>query len=163
MLIDTALQVLASQESMLASAIAHRSRPSPSAALELLSPRAKPLGHWLRQVCVAAGCRSLGELEALLLRKGARLRNRRISLDTLKAWSSMRPGMLMTSAGRMAVLTVVQDEAQRGGLGVRFALARFLAFLCDLLRSSMEGESVMWAQAQQIVADRYRSCLEGSV
>lgn len=133
--------------------------------LSLLDPKSKPLGNWMRQVGAAAGCENTRELSDRLLVKAVRRREagnkagRPITYDLLKGWASMRPSMLMTLDGCCDLLKVIPDTVQADAQRRSFALARFLAFLCDLLRSSVTRERITWQEAQEVLCTRYRAIL----
>lgn len=136
--------------------------PIASPTVELLSPRAKPLGNWLRQVAAAVNCANNRELADLLARKAVLHKaGRPITHDTLKGWSAMKPGMLVSLEGCQALLSVVPSQEAAERLLARFALARFLAFLCDFLRSSSRSAAPSWAEAQQVLTTRFEQ-LAGS-
>ena len=128
-----------------------------SPTLELLSPRAKPLGNWIRQVASAVKCANNRELADLLSRKRVLQKGgRAISHDTLKGWSAMKPGMLMSLAGCQSLLGAVPEIATVERLLARFALARFLAFLCDFLRSSVRSDVPSWPEVQRVLTERFK-------
>lgn len=130
---------------------------SASLAASFLAPKAKPLGHWLRSVAVAAKCSNNKELADLLVRRNILHQgDRAITHDTLKGWSAMKPGMLMSLEGCQSLLKVVSDANVARQLLARFALARFLAFLCDFLRSSVKSDPPNWFEAQQVLRTRYQ-------
>lgn len=121
-----------------------------------LDSEAKPLGHWLRQVAAIVKCGNNKELADLLARRNIlRHEGRPITHDTLKGWSAMKPGSLMSLQGCQALLKVVPDEEVAQRLLCRFALARFLAFLCDFLRSCVSTGSPTWPDAQRVILKRY--------
>lgn len=160
-LVETCLTVLASTERTLPVG-AKRPGPPPSAALELLAPGRKPIRHWLKQVSAAVGCKSDSRFADYLLRKDVkRFGNRIICADTLKAWGSMKPGMVMPLDAGQKVLAVLANRVLADMLLARFGLARFLAFLCDLLRSSAVGEALPWTRAQALLHARYSDIWNG--
>ncbi|KWT69223.1 hypothetical protein [Comamonas testosteroni] len=121
-----------------------------------LDPEAKPLGHWLRQVAETVKCGNNKELADLLARRNILHHEERlITHDTLKGWSAMKPGSLMSLQGCQALLKVVPDEEATQRLLCRFALARFLAFLCDFLRSCVSTGAPTWPDAQRVILERY--------
>ena len=126
-------------------------------ALELLNPDTKPLGNWLRQVATAVKCANYRELADVLARKGILHHgDRPITHDTLKGWSAMKPGMLMSIEGCQSLVQVVANTKAAGRLRSRFALARFLAFLCDFLRSSVRAQAPSWPETQALLQVRLK-------
>lgn len=166
--IETSLHVVAELEAM----PRHVSTECAAASLvaDFLSPTAKPLGHWLRQVAETVKCNNNKELADLLARRGILHRGGRpITHDTLKGWSAMKPGLIMSLDGCQALLEVVVDKEVAQRLLCRFALARFLAFLCDFLRACVSTEDLSWQQAQRVLLARYgqiaaarQQCVDGS-
>lgn len=153
--IETSLLVLAEAETM-GSPGKVRLVGQGSVVESLLDERAKPIGQWLRQLLNATKCSNLRELSDLLDRKQVRHRaGRAISHDTLKGWSSMKPGMLMSLDGCLSLLEVIPDKRSRDLLLSRFALARFLAFLCDFLRASVRAAPPTWKEVQRMLLTRY--------
>jgi hypothetical protein len=67
----------------------------------------------------------------------------------------MKPGMLMTLDGCQTLLKAVPNAERVGCLLVEFALARFLAFLCDFLRSMVLPGAPTWPHAQSLLAKRF--------
>lgn len=160
--IDTSLRVLALLESDL-SVSAVDGDAGASVVLALLRPGAKPVGHWLKQLQAAVRRKDIKDnkgLAKLLYLKAVQHRGKPISHDTLKGWSSMKPGMLITLQACDSLLSVLNDKSTADLLRARFALARFLAFLCDLLRSSVAANALTWVEAQGMVAARYDALLE---
>lgn len=128
-----------------------------SPTLALLHPRAKPLGNWIREVASTVKCANNRELADLLVRKDVRQKSGRpMTHDTLKGWSAMKPGMLMSLDGCQSLLGVVPDKKVTDRLLARFALARFLALLCDFLRSSVRAELPSWPEVQGILMARFQ-------
>ena len=157
-LLETSLRVLVDFER--AGAQAHSGLSGEGGiVLSLLAPKSKPIGNWMRWVAAAAGCKSNGELSRKLFVANVKHHERVISYDLLKGWASMRPSMLMTLDGCRDLLKVISDQERAGGLTSKFALARFLAFLCDLLRSSVLREGLAWNEAQEVLCARYRAIL----
>ena len=153
--IETSLLVLAEAET-LTSPGGVRLTGLDSIVEVLLDARAKPVGNWLRQVLKATQRANFAELSSLLDRKQLRHHDARpISHDTLKGWSAMKPGMLMTLDGSQALLKVIADVKLRERMIYRFALARFLAFLCDFLRASVRAEPPTWKETQRMLLARY--------
>jgi hypothetical protein len=158
--IETSLMVLAEAET-LGTPGKKRAAGSDSVVESFLDPKAKPLGHWLRQVLSVTKCSDLRDLSDLLERKQVRhQKTRPISHDTLKGWSAIKPGMLMSLEGCQSLLKVVANEQSKDRLQSRFALARFLAFLCDFLRASVRTESPTWKEAQGMLLARYLKIAE---
>jgi hypothetical protein len=154
--IESSLLVIAELEATLA-AEGDRRISLTSPTLELLSPRAKPLGNWIREVATTVKCSNNRELADLLARKDLRQKSgRAITHDTLKGWSAMKPGMLMSLDGCQSLLAVVSAREVADSLLARFALARFLAFLCDFLRSSLRAEPPSWPEVQRVVMARFQ-------
>ena len=153
--IETSLHVVAELEAM------PRPVATEGAAVSLvadfLAPTAKPIGHWLRQVAATVKCNNNKELADLLARRDILHQGGRpITHDTLKGWSAMKPGLIMSLDGCQALLKVVSDKEAAQRLLCRFALARFLAFLCDFLRACVSTEAPSWQEAQRILLARYR-------
>jgi hypothetical protein len=153
--VETALLALANAECT-QFAVQHITEPTDIGLLRLLRSDRKPIGHWLQDVCDTLGCRNFVELANLLLRSGAKLRGKAISHDSLKGWASLKAGMLMSWAASGAVLSKVVEEDTLSWLRARFALARFLTFLADLMRSSTTAEPATFPQAQELLYRRYR-------
>lgn len=130
-----------------------------SVVLGLLSPKAKPIGNWLGQLASALGCANNRELADLCARRQVLHNGKLVTHDTLKGWSSMKPGMVMTLSGCQSLLTNINDKEASNRLLSRFVLARFLAFLCDFLISSVRAEAPDWSVAQEILAKRYKAIL----
>lgn len=154
--IESSLLVIAKLEASRANAD-DRQIPSTSPSIELLSPRAKPVGNWIRQVASTMKCANNRELSDLLARKDIRQKGgRAISHDTLKGWSAMKPGMLMSLDGCHSLLRAVPETGPADRLLARFALARFLAFLCDFLRSSVRSDPPAWPEVQRVLTERFQ-------
>ena len=130
-----------------------------SSAILLLEPTARPIGHWLRDVCSLAGCRNLGELSSALLRTGAKYRGGHVSHERLKKWARSKE-VAMPPEAVDAVLMAVTSEAGRDALKSRFGAARLLTFLCDLVCSSTRGEAPTWADAQRQISSRYAQAIQ---
>lgn len=155
-LIDSSLLVLATVESVAASGSA-QTQGLTFGVPSLLAPPSKPIGNWLREVASTAKCANNRELADLLARNGICHRaGQPIAHDTLKAWAAMRPGMLMTLKACDSLLGLIGDPQEAGRLRSRFALARLLAFLCDLLRSGVVPGSPPWADAQRMLMTRFQ-------
>lgn len=153
--IETSLHVVAELDAM------PRSMASEGEAeliiADYLAPTAKPIGHWLREVAATVKCNNNKELAYYLARRGiVHNGGRPVTHDTLKGWSAMKPGSIMSLDGCQALLKGVLDQATAQRLLCRFALARFLAFLCDFLRSCVNAEAPSWQEAQRILLARYR-------
>ncbi|KAG1440415.1 hypothetical protein G6F57_019029 [Rhizopus arrhizus] len=153
--IETSLHVVAELEAM----------PRPvategagvSLVASFLAPTAKPIGHWLRQVAATVKCGNNKELADLLARRDILHQSGRpITHDTLKGWSAMKPGFVISLEGCLALLKVVSDKEAAQLLLCRFALARFLAFLCDFLQACVNTEAPTWHETQRILLARYR-------
>lgn len=162
-LLDSSLLVLARVEAVAAS-VSAETQGLTFGVPSLLAPPSKPIGNWLRELASTAKCANNRELADLLARNGMCHRGGLpIAHDTLKAWAAMRPGMLMTLKACNSLLGLIGDPQEAGRLRSRFALARFLAFLCDLLRSSVGPGSPPWADAQTMLMTRFQqiSAAEG--
>lgn len=125
-----------------------------SAAATLLDVGRRPLGHWLREVCDASRCASLGALSDALLLQGATYHGEPISHHLLKKWSSSKS----VAIPRIAVAPVLKAVRVKGHverLENRFYVARLLTFLCDLARSGMVGAPVQWGEVQAHIKSRY--------
>lgn len=154
--IESNLLVVMNLETI-ARASAKPSSPWVSPTAELLDATSKPVGNWLRQLALAVKCTNNRELADLLARKEIyHHRGRAITHDTLKGWSAMKPGMLMSLAGCDALLRAVSNVEVAVKLRSRFVLARFLAFLCDFLRSSVRSVPPSWPEAQRMLLTRFR-------
>lgn len=152
--IETSLHVVAELDAMPSPVTTRES--TVSLVADYLEPTAKPIGHWLRQVAATVKCNNK-ELADLLARRGIlRQGGRPITHDTLKGWSAMKPGIVMSLDGCQALLKVVSDKEAAQRLLCRFALARFLAFLCDFLRACVSTEVPSWQEAQRILLARYK-------
>jgi hypothetical protein len=158
-LIESSLKVLAALEQV-GRAPHQSSEPKPSVVLDLLSPSKKPIGNWLQQLMATCRCGSLGDLADVLAKKAVVHHRHLVSRDTLKGWSSMRPGMLLTLEGCNALLKVLPNSAEVPMRQTRFALARFLAFLCDFLMSSVHSSPPSWPTTQDMLICRYISIRE---
>ena len=124
--------------------------------LGLLASASKPIGNWLKQVATMARCRNNREFADLLFQKKILHHKKQVTHDTIKGWSSMKPGMLMTLGACDSVLKSIEPKIKSDYLRSRFALARFLAFQVDFLRSSVRGDVIPWAKAQDVIEARYR-------
>ena len=153
--IETSLHVVAELEAM----------PRPvatggatvSLVADFLAPTAKPIGHWIRQIAATVNCNNNKELADLLACRGILHQGGRpITHDTLKGWSAMKPGLIMSLDGCQALLRVVLDKEAAQRLLCQFALARFIAFLCDFLCASVSTEAPSWQEAQRILLARYK-------
>lgn len=160
LLLDSSLMVLVEAET-LGSPGKKRPVGQDSVVETFLDPSAKPIAHWLRQVLSITKCTDLRVLSDLLERRQVRHHGQRpISHDTLKGWSAMKPGMLMSLDGCRSLLEIVSDKQAKDRLLLRFALARFLAFLCDYLLSSVYAGPPSWRGAQEILLTRYLQIAE---
>lgn len=88
-----------------------------------------------------------------MLRKGIKRHEFDVSHDLLKKWSSGQQLMPMNAAETVldAVKGRVDPERERG----LFAVARFVAFLCDLIIAGTRGVPPVWADAQDQIRGRY--------
>lgn len=130
-----------------------------SSAIRLLEPAARPLGHWLRDVCSLADCQNLGQLSTALLRAGAKYRGSFVSHERLKKWARSKE-VAMPPEAVDAVLMAVPSEGRRDVLKSRFGAARLLTFLCDLVCSSTLGEAPAWADAQRQIRSRFAQAIQ---
>lgn len=130
-----------------------------SSMLRLLEPSARPLGHWLSEVCSFAGCQNLGELSTALLRCGATYRAGAVSHERLKKWARSKE-VAMPPGAVDAVLMVVPSSADRDMLTTTFGAARLLTFLCDLARSSTVGDAPPWPEVQGQISTRFANALQ---
>ncbi|MEJ5030771.1 hypothetical protein [Comamonas sp. MYb69] len=121
----------------------------------LLKLGTKPLGNWLRQVAKEVDCDNYKELADFLLRSNIDSNHKFISHDTLKGWSSIKKGMLMPLDACNLLLRILPPGKVQENLLSRFALARFLTFLCDLLRSCVQPGTINWNNAQELIYKRY--------
>lgn len=152
-LIETTMQVFARADAMFLKGCVPSTASSQFSAL--VAEGAKPIGNWLAEVKDDLGCATNRALSDLLAREGITLRDALISHDTLKGWSAMKPGMLMSFDGCMAVLIAVRCSERAKVMRNRFVAARLMGFLCDLVRSSTHGGELPWADAQYLVEQRY--------
>lgn len=156
--IETSLQVIADIEAMPRAASVEVN--AGSLVADFLDPTRRPIGHWLRQVAEKMKCSNNKELADLLVRRGIlRPDGRAITHQTLKDWSAMKPGLVMSLDGCQALLQVVADKEAAQVLLFRFALARFLAFLCDFLRACVSTEAPPWEEAQRVLLIRFKQII----
>lgn len=130
-----------------------------SSVISLLEPTARPLGHWLRDVCSVADCRNLGELSTALLRARALFHGKIVSHERLKKWARSKE-VAMPPKALEAVLMAVPSDVKRGVLRNRFGAARLLTFLCDLVRSSTIGAAPTWADAQGQISCAFAQAIQ---
>lgn len=153
-LVDTSLQTLAFIEGAAVSEHSRdKSKTRASRISPLLASGKKPLGHWLLNMQAAANCANLEEFSSLTLRKGIKHHDHALGHDLLKKWSSCQQMMPMEAAH--SVLTTVGRGADRELELGRFALARFLSFLCDFVVAGSQGEPPSWKVAQEQIHRRY--------
>ncbi len=156
--IETSLHVIADLEAMPRAAATEVNVESLVA--DFLAPTRRPIGHWLRQVVETVKCSNNKELADLLARRGIlRPGGRPITHQTLKDWSAMKPGLVMSLDGCQTLLQVVSDKETAQVLLCRFALARFLAFLCDFLRACVSTEAPSCEEAQRVLLTRYKQII----
>lgn len=127
--------------------------PHTSCLDSLLLPGRRPMGHWLAEVCAASGCRNLRQLETRLPPQATH-HGRPISHDLLRKWSSCTK-VVMPAAAMPSVVAAVRGKNWVDTLPNRFYVARFLTFLCDLLRAGTEGARPAWEDVQAQVRSRY--------
>jgi hypothetical protein len=117
-----------------------------SSLTQLLEPKRRPLGHWLTEVRLASGCKSLAALAQRL--------DSAISHDRLKAWSSSKKVAVPHSALK-PVLRGVRIRAQAETQEDRYYVARLMTFLCDLGCAAIPGEAPGWADIQAQLRSRF--------
>lgn len=117
-----------------------------SSLMQLLEPKRRPLGHWLTEVRLACGCKSLAALAQRL--------DSAISHDRLKAWSSSKK-VAMPHSALKPVLRGVRIRAQAEMQEDRYYVARLLTFLCDLGCAGIPGEAPGWADIQAQLKSRF--------
>lgn len=130
---------------------------SESKVLSLLNPRRKPLGNWFSELQSAVGCKNNQELASLLFRQNKQMGDQFVSRDRLKKWASVQPKNLMPVDGMKVVCSTVANATARNRLESRFLVARFLTFLVDMVRSSVESPDLSWGEAQMKVRARYQA------
>lgn len=158
-LVDVSLQTLAWLEwrSILKHpadcATAHASQLMP-----LLVQGKKPIGHWLLRMQESAKCTNLREFSAFMVSKGIKRHNYFVSHELLKKWSSGQ--QLMPVKASECVLNAVGGRLDAEQEKRRFAVARCLSFLCDLLISGTRGGSPLWSDVQDQILRRYNELYE---
>ena len=152
--IDISLKVLARLDWELSTVDRSLRDPTASQLVGLLRPKARPLGHWLKETCRMSGCKNLGELTKALLRANAAYRGDQISHARLKKWARSKEVVMPLGAVVPALLAVSATHSRDALLNL-FGAARFLTFLCDLLRSSTVGLAPTWEEAQSQIESRY--------
>lgn len=157
--IEIPLMALARLEYELAEAEAKPGTEIRSSVMQLLDHTARPIGHWLRDVCSFADCRNLGELSTALLRCGAKYRGSAVSHERLKKWARSKE-VAMPPQAVSAVLMAVSSTSKRDMLRDRFGVARLLTFLCDLVLSSTIGAAPAWKDAQNQIRSRYEQAFQ---
>ena len=156
--IETSLHVIADLEAMPRAAATEVN--AESLVADFLAPTRRPIGHWIRQVAEIVKCSNNKELADLLARRGIlRPGGRPITHQTLKDWSAMKPGLVMSLDGCQTLLQAVSDKETAHMLLCRFALARFLAFLCDFLRACVSTEAPSCEEAQRVLLTRYKQII----
>lgn len=130
---------------------------SESKVLSLLNPRRKPLGNWFSELQSAVGCKNNQELASLLFRRKELMGEKPITHDRLKKWASVQPNNVMPVDGMRVVCSTVANATARNRLESRFLVARFLTFLVDTVRSSVESPDLSWDDAQMKVRMRYQA------
>lgn len=157
--IEIPLMALARLEYELAEAEAKPGTEIRSSVMQLLDHTARPIGHWLRDVCSFADCRNLGELSTALLRSGAKYRGSAVSHERLKKWARSKE-VAMPPQAVSAVLMAVSSTSKRDMLRDKFGVARLLTFLCDLVLSSTIGAAPAWKDAQNQIRSRYEQAFQ---
>lgn len=154
LLVDVSLQTLAWLElrSWPKQSIARTEIPA-SQLLPWLEPGKKLIGHWLLRMLTAADCKNLGDFSVLMARKSIKLHNNYVSHDLLKKWSS--GGQLMPATACECVLKAAGKKLNFDQERGRFAVVRFLSFLCDMVIADTRGEPTSWAIAQDQISQRY--------
>jgi hypothetical protein len=128
--------------------------PQTSCLDVLLAPGRRPMGHWLAEVCASSGCANLRKL-ADELHWRVTYHRKPISYDLLRKWSGSST-VLMPAAAMPLVLAGVRKKNWAETLPNRFYVARFLTFVCDLLRAGSTGEAIApWEEVQAQVRSRY--------
>lgn len=125
-----------------------------SEMVAMLEPGSRPLGHWLKQVCVFSDCKNLGELSRALHLKRALYREEAVSHERLKKWARSKEGA-MPPAAVEPVLMALNTKACSQAVKTRFHFARLFTFLCDLNYACTVNEACTWEQAQAQVKRRY--------
>ena len=88
---------------------------------------------------MADGCKNNQELACLLFRLRKLSDGKPNSHDRLKKWASVQLGNVMPVDGMKVVCSTVADATARDRLESRFLVARFLTFIVDIVRSSVES------------------------
>lgn len=128
--------------------------PAESMLTSLLEPGARPAGHWLREVSERSDCANLGALSRALFCKHARYREDVVSHARLQKWARSKE-VVMPPQALEPVLMALQAPHDREALENRFYAARFLTFLCDLVRSATLRTAPGWDEVQEQVERRY--------
>lgn len=155
LLVEVALKTLAWLECQTTTPGPNLTAQPPSLVASLLDPGHRPLGHWLREVCQAAGCHDLGALSNdLCFREEAMHHGRPITHNLLKKWSASKE-VAMPAIALAPVLRAVRLKVPAQTLESLFYVARLLTFLCDLTRSGTLGAVPPWAEVQAQIKSRY--------
>lgn len=125
-----------------------------SEMVAMLEAGYRPLGHWLKEVCVFSDCRNLGELSRALHVKRALYREEAVSHERLKKWARSKE-VAMPPAAVEPVLMALNTNACSKTVKTRFHFARLFTFLCDLNYACTVDEACTWEQAQAQVKSRY--------
>ena len=125
--------------------------------MSLLNPLRKPLGNWFSELHLAVGCKNNQELACLLFRLRKLSDGKPNSHDRLKKWASVQLGNVMPVDGMKVVCSTVADATARDRLESRFLVARFLTFIVDMVRSSVESPDLGSGEAQMKVRARYQA------
>lgn len=149
-LIESSLYVLARLENYLS-----ESGDDKSIVRNYLRKGRKPIGWWLMDIGDKVGCKNNKELSDLLFKKKINHNGKIISHDTLKGWSSMKKGMLMSLKGAKNIISLIDGKGLEDMMISRFALARYLSFICDFLNSNLITDDISWNDSQNIIYKRY--------
>lgn len=128
--------------------------PAESDLSSLLQPEARPLGHWLAEVCKRSDSLNLGALTRALFRQGALYRGDVVSHQRLQKWARSKE-VAMPPEALEPTLKALRAPEDRQTLENRFYAARFFTFLCDLARSATVGSAPAWEEVQAQVKSRY--------
>lgn len=157
-LIETSLQTLVwIEQRERPQSLRNDQRPD-SQFLIFFAPGRKPIGHWLVGLQTDGGHSNLSELANFALRKGITFNGIQLSHDLLKKWSGGQH--LMSFAAAKSVLSVLGSAGDFDLQCNRFGIARFMAFLCDLLIAGTQSDVPSWAEAQNQLFLRYAEIYE---
>ena len=117
-------------------------------------PDKKPIGHWLIELLSVTKCANLREFECFMASKDITLRNKVVSYDLLKKWSSGQ--QLISILAAECVLNAIIDQVEKKRLRLLFFKARFLSFLCDLvIAGTNKDKPQSWMLTQDTIFQRY--------